>query len=51
VREVPSQIGLTELVILSTVLILFFGTRKLPEFIKGVAEGVRELKRASKEEE
>jgi len=51
VKEVPSQVGLAELIILSTMLTVFFGTRKLPEFIKGVAEGVKEFKRAAGEKE
>ncbi|MEX1068321.1 MAG: twin-arginine translocase TatA/TatE family subunit [Patescibacteria group bacterium] len=41
----PARIGLTELLLISMMLIVFFGSRKLPEFIKGVAEGVREFKR------
>jgi len=32
-------------------VMLFFGTRKLPEFIKGVAEGVKEFKRTTAEKE
>jgi len=40
---VPS-ISLTELALLSTLLVVFFGSRKLPEFIKGVADGVKQFK-------
>jgi Sec-independent protein translocase protein TatA len=29
---------------------LFFGTRKLPEFINGIAEGVNEFKKAARKE-
>lgn len=45
------SVGLAELLILSTMLMIFFGSRKLPEFIKGAAEGVKEFKRASGEKE
>jgi len=48
---VVPKIGLAELIILSTMLMVFFGSRKLPEFIKGVAEGVREFKKTSGEKE
>jgi len=44
------RIGLAELIILSTMLMLFFGTRKLPEFVNGIAEGVREFKKAARKE-
>jgi len=43
----PARIGLTELILMSVMLMVFFGSRKLPEFIKGIAEGVREFKRTA----
>lgn len=45
------RLGIAELLILSSMVLLFFGTRKLPEFIKGVAEGVKEFKRTTTEKE
>jgi len=45
------NVGLAELIILSTLLMVFFGSRKLPEFINGAAEGIKEFKRASGEKE
>lgn len=47
----PARIGLPELLLISMMLIIFFGSRKLPEFIKGVAEGVREFKRTASPKE
>ena len=44
------RIGTTELVILALVVLVFFGGRKLPEFIKGLGEAIKEFKKASKEE-
>ena len=38
------SISLTELVLLSTLLVVFFGSRKLPEFVKGVADSVKQFK-------
>jgi len=47
----PARIGLAELLLISMMMIIFFGSRKLPEFIKGVAEGVREFKRTASTKE
>ena len=44
------NIGTTELIIIALVLILLFGGKKIPEFIKGVGEAVKEFRKASKEE-
>ena len=43
------NIGATELIIIALLLILFFGGRKIPEFIKGVGEAIREFKKGAKE--
>ena len=43
-----SRIGLAEILIIALILILLFGGKKIPEFIKGMGEGVREFKKASK---
>ncbi len=44
-----NNIGGTELVIIALILLLLFGGKKIPEFMKGVAEAIREFKKASKE--
>lgn len=44
------NLGTTELIIIALVLILLFGGKKIPEFIKGVGEAVKEFRKASKEE-
>ena len=41
------RLGLDELVILSTMLVVFFGSRKLPEFIRGLADSVKEFKKTA----
>ncbi len=43
------NLGTTELIIIALILILLFGGKKIPEFIKGVGEAVKEYKKASKE--
>ena len=43
------NIGTTELIIIALVLVLLFGGKKIPEFIKGVGDAVKEFRKASKE--
>ena len=45
------NIGAPELIIIALLLLLFFGGRKIPEFIKGIGDAIREFKRGAKEEE
>lgn len=41
------SIGSTELLILAAIVIFLFGGKKIPELFKGMAEAVKEFKRAS----
>lgn len=41
------SIGTTELLVLAAILIFLFGGKKIPELFKGMAEAVREFKKAS----
>lgn len=40
------NIGTPELLMIFLILLLFFGARKIPEFAKGLGEGIREFKKA-----
>ena len=40
--------GATELIIIALILVLLFGGKKIPEFIKGLGEAIREFKKASR---
>ncbi len=40
------RIGTLEIVVISLLLIVFFGSKKLPEFIKSVGLSIREFKKA-----
>jgi len=40
--------GGTELIIILVVVLLLFGGRKIPELMKGLGQGVKEFKDASK---
>jgi sec-independent protein translocase protein TatA len=45
-----NNLGATELIIIALILLLLFGGKKIPEFMKGIAEAIKEFKKASKEE-
>jgi len=40
-----------EIVIILVVLVLLFGGRKIPELMKGIGQGMREFKKATKGED
>lgn len=42
------KIGLTEILLILVVVVLLFGGRKIPELMKGIGQGMKEFKKASK---
>ncbi len=42
-------IGTTELIIIALIILVLFGGKKIPELIRGIAESVKEFRKASKE--
>jgi sec-independent protein translocase protein TatA len=40
--------GTTEIIVILVIVLLLFGGRKIPELMKGLGQGVREFKNASK---
>ena len=40
---------MTEILVIGLFILIFFGARKIPEFMKGLGKGVREFKDAVKE--
>lgn len=42
------NLGATEIVLILLVIVLLFGARKIPELMKGIGEGMKEFKKASK---
>lgn len=44
-----SGIGTGELLIISFVLLMLFGGKKLPELAKGIGSSIKELRNAAKE--
>lgn len=45
------SIGVTEWLIIALIVVLLFGGKKIPELFKGLAEAVKEFKKASKDSE
>ena len=43
------NIGTTELIIIAVVVVLLFGAKKIPEFMKGIGEAIKEFHQASKD--
>jgi len=44
------NLGAPELIIVGLVIVLLFGSRKIPEFMKGIGEAIKEFRNASKNE-
>ena len=43
--------GATEIIIILLVVVLLFGGRKIPELMRGIGQGMKEFKKASKVED
>ncbi len=46
----PSRFGALEIAIIALILVLLFGGKKIPELLKGIGQGIREFRKATKEE-
>jgi sec-independent protein translocase protein TatA len=44
-------IGPTEIILILVIVLLFFGCKKIPELMKGLGQGMKEFKDASKGED
>lgn len=44
------RVGVAELLIVAFIILLLFGGKKLPEFIKGLGDGIKEFKKSVKED-
>lgn len=45
------MIGPMQIVLILLIIILLFGGKKLPELMKGIGEGMKEFKKATKQED
>ena len=46
----PLAIGAPQIILIVVVVLLLFGGKKIPELMKGLGGGIKELKKASQEE-
>jgi sec-independent protein translocase protein TatA len=44
-----NNIGTTEIVIVALVILVLFGGKKIPELVHGMAQAIREFRKASKD--
>jgi sec-independent protein translocase protein TatA len=42
-------VGVQEMIVIGLVILVFFGAKKIPEFMKGMGKGVKEFKEGLKE--
>ena len=45
------KVGVFEIILILAIVLLLFGGRKIPELMKGLGQGIREFKDASKGQE
>jgi sec-independent protein translocase protein TatA len=50
-QPIVAMLGMTEILIIGGVVVLLFGARKIPDLMKGVGTGIKEFKKASKDDE
>ena len=43
------RVGIAEILIIAFIILLLFGGKKLPEFIKGLGDGIKEFRKSTKE--
>ncbi len=49
--NVMGNFGMTEIILILLVVVLLFGGKKIPELMKGIGQGMKEFKKASKVED
>jgi sec-independent protein translocase protein TatA len=49
--EKMGNLGATEIILILLVVVLLFGGRKIPELMKGIGQGMKEFKKASRLED
>jgi len=42
-------LGATEVIVIAAAVLILFGAKKIPEFMKGLGTGVKEFKKATRE--
>lgn len=47
-NSIMGRLGPTEIILIVAVILLMFGGKKIPELMKGLGNGIKEFKNASK---
>jgi len=47
---IAGMFGPTEIILIVLVVVILFGGRKIPELMKGIGQGMKEFKKATKDE-
>jgi sec-independent protein translocase protein TatA len=47
---IAGMFGPTEIILIVVVVVILFGGRKIPELMKGIGQGMKEFKKATKDE-
>ena len=45
----PGGLGTTEVIIIAIFVLVFFGAKRIPELAKGLGQGLKEFRQASKD--
>ena len=46
-----AQVGVTGLIVITLAILLLFGGKKIPELMKGLGGGIKEFKKASRDDD
>ena len=44
-------LGMREILVIAILILLLFGTKRIPEFMKGLGSGIKEFKKSMKEDD
>ncbi len=50
-RVMLNNIGLPEIIIIALLLLIFIGSKKIPEFLRGIAESLQEVKKMNNDKD
>jgi sec-independent protein translocase protein TatA len=45
----PGGLGTTEIIIIAIFVLIFFGAKRIPELARGLGQGIKEFRQASKD--
>jgi sec-independent protein translocase protein TatA len=51
IHPILFSLGAPEIILIVLVLLLLFGGKKIPELMRGIGQGMKEFKKAAKEED